>query len=111
MASLLGSSVVAGDVFQFDVVFDKTITHAGAYSPFYKFFSSTLDIQSTGSGTLTWSRSDPLGDNASNAFTIENWTTDRFIIGSSMSGPSIKGHAPSQYSGTLTNISGTAWNG
>jgi len=112
VGSNLGTSVAIGDTFQMDMVFNETQSpwSSSGTQALYKLQYSTLVIQSTGAGTLTWSRSDPAGDNINHGFSVENSASrDALTLNAYFTGPALNGKAVSGYVFTFIDTTKTAF--
>lgn len=96
VGSNLGTSVAHGNAFQMDLTFDASQSpwHNSGTQALYNLQSTTLTIQSSGAGALTWTRSDPAGNNINHGFSVENSTTrDALVLNGPLTGPSLNGKA------------------
>lgn len=114
VGSNLGTSVAFGDSFQMDMVFDETQSpwSSSGTLALYNLQFSTLVIESTGAGTLTWSREDPAGDNINHGFSVENSASrDALTLNGYFTGPALNGKAVSGYAFTFIDTTKAAFAG
>lgn len=115
VGSNLGSDVQVGDTYQADFTFDPAVATQFNFGNFAVYRSILSEIRIfTGSGTLTWTASDPLSDDVNNGFTIDNSNNGRDAITFStgpgqLVGPALNGEAVGSHNFTLQDNRQTAF--
>ncbi len=111
----LGPAVSVGDFYEADFVFDEATALFNNFGnlALYNNLLSEIRIQTTG-GTLTWSASDPLGNDINNGFTIDNNNLGRDAITFStgpgqLLGPALNGEAVVGHNFNLSDFTQTAF--